>query len=226
MQQLAPSQPARIPLWLKIAYTAFMCVLIPVYWRSYGPRNFLYFCDVALLVTLLAIWLENRLLVSMQAVAILLPQMLWVVDFVFYGLSGKGPIGMTAYMFDPKLPLFARGLSLFHGWLPFLLIYLVHKLGYDRRAFTIQCICGITLLLLCYFFTPAPPAPAVDPNAAVNINYVFGLSDNDPQHWMAPQLWLALLLAAFPIVLYLPAHLLLSRIFGPVCALKPAPAKV
>lgn len=35
----------RIPLWLKIAYTAFMAVLIPVYWAHYGPTNFLYFCD-------------------------------------------------------------------------------------------------------------------------------------------------------------------------------------
>ena len=35
----------RIPLWLKLAYTAFMAVLVPVYLRNYGPTNFLYFCD-------------------------------------------------------------------------------------------------------------------------------------------------------------------------------------
>ena len=43
-----------IPMWLKIAYTAFVAVLIPVYWANYGPTNFLYFCDVALLITLYA----------------------------------------------------------------------------------------------------------------------------------------------------------------------------
>jgi hypothetical protein len=32
---------ARIPLWLKLAYTAFMAVLVPVYWWNYGPTNFL-----------------------------------------------------------------------------------------------------------------------------------------------------------------------------------------
>jgi hypothetical protein len=225
MRQLTLSRTARIPLWLKILYTAFMCVLIPIYWKSYGPRNFLYFCDVALLVTLPAMWLENRLLVSMQAVAILLPQILWVVDFAVQGLTGGG-VGMTAYMFNPHLPLFARGLSLFHGWLPFLLFYLVWRLGYDRRAFMLQCVCGITLLLLCYFFTPAPPAPASDPNAAVNINYVFGLSDAERQHWMAPQLWLAMLLVAFPTVFYLPTHLVLSKVFAASREMEPALARV
>src|SRR5262249_15633145 len=38
-----------IPLWIKLAYTAFMAVLIPVYLKNYGPTNFLYFCDVAAL---------------------------------------------------------------------------------------------------------------------------------------------------------------------------------
>lgn len=60
----------RIPLWLKVAYTAFMAVLIPVYWANYGPTNFLYFCDIALLLTLVGMWKESPLLVSMPAVGI------------------------------------------------------------------------------------------------------------------------------------------------------------
>jgi hypothetical protein len=55
----------RIPLWLKIAYTAFMAVLIPVYWAHYGPTNFLYFCDVALLLTLVGVWTESARLISL-----------------------------------------------------------------------------------------------------------------------------------------------------------------
>ena len=39
-----------IPLWIKIAYTLFVCVLVPFYLRFYGPMNFLWFSDVALLV--------------------------------------------------------------------------------------------------------------------------------------------------------------------------------
>ena len=58
----------RMPLWLKLAYTAFMAVLVPVYWHYYGPTNF---CDLALLITLVGIWIESPLLVSMCAVGIL-----------------------------------------------------------------------------------------------------------------------------------------------------------
>jgi len=32
------------------------------------------------------------------------------------------------YMFDSHLPLFTRGLSLFHGWLPLLLVWLLFRL--------------------------------------------------------------------------------------------------
>ena len=46
----------RIPLWLKLAYSAFMVVLIPVYWVNYGPSNFLYFCDTALILTLIVLY--------------------------------------------------------------------------------------------------------------------------------------------------------------------------
>ena len=72
----------RIPYWLKVAYSVFVVILVPSYWVTYSPWNFLYFCDVALLVTAVAIWIENPLLISMQAVAIMVPQMLWVVDLL------------------------------------------------------------------------------------------------------------------------------------------------
>src|SRR5436190_20997191 len=63
-----------IPLWLKIAYTLFLCVLVPAYWRlaDAGPRNFLWFSDIALLATGVALWLENGLIVSTMAVGVLL----------------------------------------------------------------------------------------------------------------------------------------------------------
>ena len=62
----------RIPLWVKLAYTGFVCVLAPYYLRTYGPTNFLYFCDVALLMALIAVWRESSLWASMPAVGILM----------------------------------------------------------------------------------------------------------------------------------------------------------
>jgi len=40
---------ALIPLGLKVVYTLFVCALVPIYWREYGPANFLWFSDIALL---------------------------------------------------------------------------------------------------------------------------------------------------------------------------------
>jgi hypothetical protein len=188
-----------------------MAVLVPYYWSAYGPSNFLYFCDVAILVTLVALWLESRLLASVQAVAILLPQALWVIDFVLKGVLGRSLLGLADYMYNPGLPLFVRGLSSFHGWLPFLLLWMVWRLGYDRRALLVQTVCAWVLLLVCYCFTAPPPAPAHDPNAAVNVNYVFGIGET-AQTWMAPGLWLALLMVAFPLLIYLPTHLVLRTL--------------
>jgi hypothetical protein len=199
---------SRLPLWLKLAYTAFMAVLVPVYWANYGPTNFLYFCDVALIITLVGIWIESPLLVSMCAVGILASQALWVVDFLS-NLIGWPLTGMTDYMFAADHSLFLRGLSLFHGWLPFLLVYLVWRLGYDGRGFPAWTVLAWALVLICFFLMPPPrPDPGLTP---VNINYVWGMSDYVAQPWMPPAAWVAGLIVLLPLLLYAPVHVLLRR---------------
>ncbi|KAF0174930.1 MAG: hypothetical protein FD161_3472 [Limisphaerales bacterium] len=203
-----PTAPRRLPLAVKLGFTAFMAVLVPVYWTNYGPTNFLYFCDVALFLTLAAVWTESALLASMAAVGIVLPQLVWVLDFAA-GLCGVKLLGMTAYMFDERRSLFLRGLSLFHGWLPFLLLFLVRRLGYDRRAFSAWWALAWMLVLFCYCFMPAPtPDAGAEP---VNINYVHGMSDDAAQTWMPPLAWLATLMAGLPALLYFPTHLALKK---------------
>jgi len=205
----------RIPRWVKLAYTVFVAILVPWYWVTYTPWNFLYFCDIALLVTGVAIWIESPLLVSMQAVAITLPQMLWVVDLLCRLVAGVHVTGVTSYMFESSIPLLLRGLSLFHGWLPFVLLWLLSRLGYERRALTLQAPVAVIVLLISYLLAPAPPPPASHPNWAVNINYVYGLDDKHPQTWMPPPLWLLLVMAFNVIALYAPTHVVLRRVFDP-----------
>jgi hypothetical protein len=204
----------RIPSWVKVAYSVFVAVLVPCYWVTYSPWNFLYFCDIALLVTAVAIWIESPLLVSMQAVAIVLPQMLWVVDFLCRLVAGVHITGVTRYMLDSNIPLFLRALSLFHGWLPFVLLWLLSRLGYDRRALGRQSVVAIVVLLVSYIFAPAPPPSASNPTWAVNINYVYGVDDNHPQTVMAPWLWVLCVMAVNLIVFYLPTHFVLRRFFA------------
>ena len=204
----------RIPLPVKIVYTAFVAVLVPYYWATYTPWNFLYFCDVALLLTLVAIWTENALLVSMSSVGILLPQALWVLDFLARAVAGVHITGMTAYMFDPSLPLFVRGLSTFHGWLPFLLVYLLSRVGYDRRAYRAQTVLAVGLLLVCFYLAPKPPPSTRFPSHAVNINYVYGMDDQRPQTLMAPELWMLLMIGVNVVALYVPTHLVLKKLYA------------
>jgi hypothetical protein len=206
----------RIPYSVKLSYSAFVAILVPFYWATYGPWNFLYFCDVALLVTVAAIWMESPLLVSMQAVAIVTPQMLWVLDLLCRVVAGMEITGVTAYMLNESIPLYLRGLSLFHGWLPFFLLWLLSRLGYDRRALVIQSAAAVVIVLVSYLFAPAPPPPAGDPNRAVNINYVYGLTDDQAQTLMAPWLWVTSLIAVNIIAFYVPTHFVLRRLFAAI----------
>jgi hypothetical protein len=208
---MKPSPSPAIPLWLKVSYTAFMAILIPVYWYHYGPTNFLYFCDIALLLTLVGVWLEKPLLISLPAVGILMPQALWCVDFAVQ-LTGGKMTGMTAYMFDEQKPLFLRGLSLFHGWLPFLLVFLVFKLGYDHRAFKGWTASATGLCLTAFFVLPKAGETLPDRNLPRNVNYVFGMDDAQPQTWMGAELYLVTWIALLVILVYLPTHFLLKRI--------------
>src|SRR5262245_15587481 len=193
--------PPRIPLWLKLTYSAFVAVLVPTYLRDYGPTNFLYFCDVAILMVAVGVWTEKSIWISMAAVGDLAFDGIWIVDLIAT-IIGRPLTGMTAYMFNPNLPLYTRGLSLFHIWLPLLLLWLLHKLGYDRRAFWAWTMLAWLLMLIAFFFMPAPPAPADNPNLPVNINYVYGLSDEKPQEWMPANLYFALLMVALPTVIF------------------------
>jgi len=66
------------------------------------------------------------------------------------------------------------------------------------------------LMLICFFLMP-PPSPDHG-IAPVNINYVWGMSDNVAQSFVHPAVWLIGLVGGIPLLLCLPVHLLLSRV--------------
>jgi hypothetical protein len=172
----------------------------------------LWFCDAALILTVAGMWLENSLLISMCAVGILLPQCVWLADFISQFL-GFHLLGLTGYMFDSNLPLFTRGLSLFHGWLPLLLLWLLSRVGYDKRALSAWTVAATMLVTACYFFTPPAGAHPANANTPINLNYVYGFNDEQPQHWMNQNLYVILLLGVLWLVAYLPTHLVLQKLF-------------
>ena len=191
-----------IPLWLKVAYTLMVATIVPVYFVHYGVLNFLWFSDIALIVTGIALWDENRLLASMMAVAVLLPEALWNLSF-FARLLGVRVSGLADYMFDGAIPLWIRGLSLFHIPMPLVLLWMLRTLGYDPRALPAQ-----TALAWVVF-----PVTYVLSEPKDNINWVFGPGPQ-PQGRLPPRVYLALLLIVFPLIVYVPTHFALRAIFG------------
>lgn len=192
-----------IPIWLKIVYTLFVCALVPVYWRQYGLVNFLWFSDIALLLLAPALWFESPLLVSMMALAVLLPELAWNIDYFVRLATGVSMIGLTDYMFDASIPRFTRGLSLFHVALPLLILWMLDQLGYDHRALFWQTLVATLVLPLSYFFS----------NPRENVNWVYGFGEK-PQTVVAAPLFVIFLMLMFPLLVYLPMHLLLDRVFG------------
>jgi hypothetical protein len=74
--------------------------------------------------------------------------------------------------------------------------------GLDRLA--------SVLLPICFFLMPPPTTdPGLTP---VNINYVWGMSDNAAQHWVPPYVWFVGLLIGLPLLVFVPTHFLLARI--------------
>ena len=190
-----------IPFPLKIGYALFLCVLVPVYWVRWGPKNFLWFSDIALLATGVALWLESSLLTSMMTLAIALPELAWNVDFFGRLLTGRQVLGLSGYMFDHGKPRFLRALSLFHVVLPIVLLWMVYRLGYDDRALIFQTLVAWIVLPVTYWIT--------DP--ADNVNWVYG-PGSTPQRRMHPRAYLALAMILFPLVFYVPTHLLLRTL--------------
>ena len=198
-----------IPVAWKLLYTAFVALVVVKYWRQYTPVNFLWFCNVALLTTCVALWTESALLASMQAVGIVVWQLLWQLDFFFQLATGKHTIGAADYMFDPKVPLFVRSLSLSHIFMPYLLLWLVKRFGYDRRALVYQTLYGWAVLLASFIFTTDLKGPAG------NVNKIYGLADDTAQTFMPNWAWLLLVMTVVPLVLYLPTHCVLANRFKP-----------
>lgn len=193
-----------LPLWLKIAFALFLCVLVPAYWRKAdaGPLNFLWFSDIALFGTAAALWLENSLVVSTMAVGVLLPEIFWNVGFLLRLTTGKRFTGLTDYMFESRRPLFTRLLSLFHVFLPPLMLWLLARLGYDERAFVAMTLLSSMVLPVTYAVTKPEH----------NINWVHGWSGRRP--WgLSPLTYLGILMVGFPLAVFLPTHLLLRAIF-------------
>lgn len=144
-----------------------------------------------------ALWLESGFMASAIAIAVLLPEVAWNVGYFGRLLTGRNMGTLAAYMFDPAKPRYLRALSLFHVVLPVLLLFLIARLGYAERAWLATTAFAWVVLPLTYWLT----------GREENVNWVYGPAT------MPEPLYLALLMLGFPLLVYLPTHLILRALF-------------
>lgn len=190
------------PPWMRCAAVLWLAIWIPAYWHTWGVTNFLHLCDIAVLLACAGVAIQSPLLISSQALASLLIDLIWTLDVAWRAVSGRQLIGGTEYLFDARFPLWIRLLTLFHVALPFLLLWALTRTGYDRRALRLQS--GIAFIaLIAARFAGAQP----------NINFAFA----DPFHrtWGSAPVQIAMIFLFLVVVFYFPTHLLLARLFRP-----------
>jgi hypothetical protein len=103
-------------------------------------------------------------------------------------------------MFDPRISIGIRALSLFHLWLTPLILWTVRRLGYEPRAFPLQVWGGEAILAASFLL--APPQE--------NVNWVYGPGER-PQTKMPRVAYLCAVMVLFPVCAWWPAHRLLRR---------------
>lgn len=189
--------PSRIPLPLKILWTAWLLVWAPVYWKQYGAQNFLFFCDLGNVLIAIALWSESSLMLSWQAVSLLVFQSLYAVDLIGAFLSGHHVTGGTEYMFDPRISLLVRLLGLYHLIVPPLLLWAVRRLGFDRNAWKAATLELWIVVPINFLWRPQ-----------YNVNFARGIGHQ--QHTLPASLYLLAYLIVVPMVIYWPTQKLLE----------------
>ena len=192
-----------VPLWLKVAWTAMVLVIVLIYWRHHGPSNFLWFSDIALLALVVGLWLESSFIVSLTACMVLVPEMLWSVSFIGGLLHLPRVTFLADYMFEKQSPLWLRAVSLFHVPLLAVVVWGPWRLGYDPGVFPWAVLIAWLVLLLTRWLTKPKS----------NINHVYRLPIAAGTN-LTPVQHMLVLMTTVPLVLQLPGHLLLRLMFG------------
>jgi len=183
--------------WVALLWLGLWGTVYAVHW---GWLNFLNLCDISVILTCLALWRGDALLLSSQAVSSLFVHCVWTVDVGWRLVTGAHLVRGTEYMFEPDHALGLRLLSTFHVVWPPLLVWALRRTGYDRRGFPLQCVLAL-LVVSASRFTPE----------IYNLNSAF----RDPlwgRTWGPGPLHVAAVLIILVLVIYWPTHALLRRL--------------
>lgn len=186
---------------LRWAVLLYVLAYLPSYAFAYGLANFLFLCNLAVLLTALGVWLGSPLLLSSQALGILPVSAAWTLDVASRALTGSHWIGGTEYMWDPRWPLHTRLLSLYHVALPLVLLWGLRRVGYDRRALALQAAIAVAAIVAGRLAGPS-----------ANINNAF-LDPFFKRSWGPAPVHVAVVAGALVGIVYPVTHLALRRLF-------------
>ena len=181
------------PIWLAI--------YLPAYAITYGFANFLFLCNIAVMMACAGLWRGSALLLSSAALSSLVVDPVWTLDFVWRLLLGRHLIGGTEYMWDLRWPLPVRLLSLYHVALPILLLVALRRTGFDRRAYILQSLTALAAV---------GTARLADPGANINSAFVDPLLKRS---FEPAALHLAVIVGGLVVVVYPLTALVLSRVY-------------
>ncbi len=202
MNELATSR-GKIPNSIRWLALLWLVLWFPVYWHAWGVANFLHLCDVAVILTCIGLWTNSALLLSSQAVSSVVIDILWTLDVAAWLLFRRHFIGGTEYLFDATVPLGVRLLSLFHIVMPFILLWSLSQLRYNRRGFALQVAITLPVVIASRFVTPDK-----------NLNFAQTAPFFHRQLGPAP-VHLAITYLAVVLGVYVPTHLLFARLYPP-----------
>ena len=191
-------QPAfPILRWLGILYLAVWAPAYAFYW---GGPDFLYLCNVAVVLSCAGLWFGNALLLSSQAVGTAVIGLLWGVNLVWAVLThGRALTGGTEYMWDSRFPLWLRLLSFDHLAVPVVALWGTRRVGYHRRAWAFQSALAAVVLILSRLIAPER-----------NLN--FAQKELVTYHsWGPAPVHLLFIWSVLVLLGYWPVHALLSR---------------
>jgi len=191
------------PIWMRWLSLVWFLFWSSAYWRTWGAANFVHLCDVAVILTCIGMWTGSALLISSQAVGALIVDAAWALDACWMVLLRRPLFGGNEFLLDAHYPLWVRLLTVFHLIMPALLLWGLVRSGYDRRGWLLQCAIALPVFILARFTPPAK-----------NIDFAF----TDPflhVQWGPAPLHVLISWCFMAVVIYLPTHLLLKRLFPP-----------
>ena len=181
-----------------------LAVWFPTYAVVWGFGNFVQLCDLAMLLTVAAMWTGSALLLSSQAVGSLVINSIWVLDVVARLLTGQHLIGGTEYMWDAQYPLWVRLLSLYHVAVPVVVLWALRRTGYDPRGWLLQAAFSVPVLIASRLLDPAKNLNFAHVDPILHISF------------RPAPLHLAIILFCLIAVIYWPTHQILLRTLPPL----------